>query len=245
MISFSVFISDLHLAAERPAIVDAFFRFLGGPARGAHALYVLGDLFEYWVGDDDLDDPLNTSVAGGFARLAAEGTAVYFMHGNRDFLVGAQFAQRAGARLLDDPARVDLHGTPTLLMHGDTLCTDDVDYQKFRAYARDPRNQARFLGQPVAARHAEMEALRHRSESAKLDKSAEIMDVNAVAVEDALRKAGCPPRLIHGHTHRPARHFHRVDGRECERWVLGDWYERGSYLRCDETGCVSVTLDSR
>jgi UDP-2,3-diacylglucosamine hydrolase len=244
-VAFSVFISDLHLAAERPRIADAFFRFLEGPARRAHALYVLGDLFEYWVGDDDLDDPLNTSVAEGLAGLTADGTAVYFMHGNRDLLVGTAFTRRAHARLLDDPALVDLHATPTLLMHGDTLCTDDVEYQKFRAYARDPRNQARFLGQPVAARHAEMEALRRRSESAKLDKTAEIMDVNEAAVEAALRTAGYPPRLIHGHTHRPARHLHRVDGRECERWVLGDWYERGSYLRCDENGCVSITLDSR
>ena len=203
---------------------------------------MLGDLFEYWVGDDDLGDPLNTSVAQGFAGLAAEGTAVYFMHGNRDLLVGREFAQRSRAELLDDPALVDLHGTPTLLMHGDTLCTDDVAYQKFRTYARDPGNQARFLAQPVAARHAEMAALREKSESAKLDKTAEIMDVNARAVEEALRKAGVPRRLIHGHTHRPARHVHRIDGRECERWVLGDWYERGSYLRCDAAGCTSAAL---
>lgn len=240
--SYSLFISDLHLAVERPHIVDAFFRFISGPAKGGQSLYVLGDLFEYWVGDDDLDDPLSRSVAQGFARLAAQGAAVYFMHGNRDFLVGGEFAKRSHARLLDDPTLTDLHGTPTLLMHGDTLCTDDVEYQKFRAYARDQENQARFLAQPVAARHAEMEALRLRSESAKQDKTAAIMDVNERAVEAALRAAGYP-RLIHGHTHRPARHVHRIDGRECERWVLGDWYSRGSYLRCDETGCRSVTLD--
>jgi UDP-2,3-diacylglucosamine hydrolase len=165
------------------------------------------------------------------------------MHGNRDLLVGSEFARRASAQLLDDPTLIDLHGTPTLLMHGDTLCTDDVEYQKFRAYARNPQNQARFLAQPVAARHAEMEALRLRSESAKQDKSAEIMDVNPEAVERALRHAGYP-RLIHGHTHRPARHIHRIDGHECERWVLGDWYDTGSYLRCDESGCESITLDN-
>jgi UDP-2,3-diacylglucosamine hydrolase len=233
----------LHLAAERPRIVDEFFRFLAGPARGAHALYVLGDLFEYWVGDDDLDDPLNTAVAQGFADLAAQETAVYFMHGNRDLLVGGDFAKRSRARLLDDPALVDVHGTQTLLMHGDTLCTDDVEYQKFRAYAHAPANQVRFLAQPVAARHAEMAALRERSESAKAGKTAEIMDVNVQAVEAALRAAGHPKRLIHGHTHRPARHVHRVDGHECERWVLADWYERGSYVRCDEGGCRSLTLD--
>jgi len=241
-VAHSLFISDLHLAAERARIVEQFFSFVAGPAQGARALYVLGDLFEYWVGDDDLDDPLNRSVAQAFSTLAAEGTAVYFMHGNRDLLVGSEFARRASAHLLEDPTLIDLHGTRTLLVHGDTLCTDDVEYQKFRVYARNPQNQARFLAQPVAARHAEMEALRLRSESAKQDKTAEIMDVNPEAVAQALRKAGYP-RLIHGHTHRPARHIHRIDGHECERWVLGDWYAGGSYLRCDASGCASITLD--
>lgn len=238
---FSLFISDLHLASERPRGVEQFFGFVAGPARGAHALYVLGDLFEYWVGDDDIEDPLNRSVAQAFADLADQGTAVYFMHGNRDLLVGQEFSERAKASLLADPTLINLHGTRTLLMHGDTLCTDDVEYQKFRAYAHHPQNQARFLAQPVAARHAEMEALRQRSETAKQGKTAEIMDVNHQAVEQALCKAGYP-RLIHGHTHRPARHVHRVDGHACERWVLGDWYENGSYLRCDENGCVAVAL---
>lgn len=242
--AFSLFISDLHLASERGRIVEQFLAFLEGPARGADGLYVLGDLFEYWVGDDDLDDPLNASVARGFARLAAAGTPVCLMHGNRDFLVGPAFARRAGARLIEDPATLDFYGTPTLLMHGDTLCTDDLDYQKFRAYARDPRNQARFLAQPVAARHAEIAALRARNESAKQGKSAEIMDVNAAAVEQALRDAGYP-RLIHGHTHRPGRHVHRVDARECERWVLGDWYECGSYLVCDAAGCKALPFPER
>ena len=238
---FSLVISDLHLAAERPRVVEQFSEFLTTAVTGAHALYVLGDLFEYWVGDDDLDDPLNTSVAEAFAGLTRAGTAVYFMHGNRDLLVGKAFAERACAKLLDDPTLIDLHGTPTLLMHGDTLCTDDLEYQKFRAYARHPENQARFLAQPVPARHAEMEALRARSESAKQGKTAEIMDVNEQAVEQALREAGYP-RLIHGHTHRPGRHVHRVDGHDCERWVLGDWYENGSYLRCDEGGCSAIAL---
>ncbi len=239
----SLFISDLHLATERPRIIEQFFNFVRGPAQGAQALYVLGDLFEYWVGDDDLDDPLNRSVAEAFSKLATKGTAVYFMHGNRDLLVGGEFARRASARLLEDPTVIDLHGTRTLLMHGDTLCTGDVEYQKFRAYARNPQNQARFLALPVSARHAEMEALRVRSESAKQDKTAEIMDVNPEAVERALREAGYP-RLIHGHTHRPARHLHRIDGRECERWVLGDWYDTASYLRCDESGCESIKLEN-
>src|ERR1700704_3180520 len=184
----SLFISDLHLASDRPRIIEQFFAFLPGPARGADALYVLGDLFEYWVGDDDLDDPLNQSVARAFASLDAEGTAIHFMHGNRDLLVGREFAERSSARLLDDPTVLDLHGTRTLLMHGDTLCTDDVEYQKFRTYARNPQNQTRFLALTLPARRAEMESLRARSESAKQGKTAEIMDVNPQAVEDALRK---------------------------------------------------------
>jgi UDP-2,3-diacylglucosamine hydrolase len=193
------------------------------------------------MGDDDLDDPLNRNVAAGFAALSAAGVAVSFMHGNRDLLVGREFAARSGAQLLEDPTLIDLHGTRTLLMHGDTLCTDDVEYQKFRAYARNEQNQARFLAQPIAARRAEMEALRVRSESAKNDKTAQIMDVNTAAVEQALRQAGYP-RLIHGHTHRPARHVHNVDGHTCERWVLADWYERGSYLCCGERGCSAEVL---
>src|SRR6185503_19946407 len=224
-----------------PRIVDQFFAFLAGPAREADALYVLGDLFEYWAGDDDLTDPLNESVARGFAEIAARGTGVYFMHGNRDLLVGKAFARRSNARLLDDPTIVDLYGTRTMLMHGDTLCTDDVEYQKFRAYARSPQNQARFLAQPIAARHAEIQALRVRNESAKQGKTAEIMDVNGEAVRETLRQAGYP-RLIHGHTHRPGRHVYRLDGYDCERWVLGDWYENGSYLRCDAGGCTSIPL---
>jgi UDP-2,3-diacylglucosamine hydrolase len=242
-VAYTVFISDLHLASERPRIVEQFFEFISGPARGADALYVLGDLFEYWAGDDDSDDTLNLSVARAFSELAAAGGAVYFMRGNRDVLVGSEFARRASARLLDDPTLVDLHGKRTLLMHGDTLCTDDVDYQKFRVYAHDPQNQARFLGLPLAARRAELQNLRAKSESAKQGKAAEIMDVNTAAVERALRDADCP-RLIHGHTHRRARHVHSVDGRECERWVLGDWYENGSYLRCDEQGCAFVELEN-
>jgi UDP-2,3-diacylglucosamine hydrolase len=128
-------------------------------------------------------------------------------------------------------------------MHGDTLCTDDLEYQKFRAYAHNPQNQARFLAQPVSARHAELAALRQKSETAKQDKTAEIMDVNVGAVERVLREAGYP-RLIHGHTHRPGRHVHRVDGRDCERWVLGDWYENGSYLRCKPGGGAAMALPS-
>jgi UDP-2,3-diacylglucosamine hydrolase len=232
----TLLISDLHLAAERPHINEQFFSFVRDVAPAAEALYILGDLFEYWIGDDDGGEPLNGAVARALATLAAHATRVYLMQGNRDVLIGADFTARCGATLIPDPTVVDLHGTRTLLMHGDTLCTDDVDYQKFRVYARDAGNQRQFLAQPLAARREQMRGMRAQSEQGKQEKSGEIMDVTPSAVDAALRAHGYP-RMIHGHTHRPARHAHQVDGHACERWVLADWYQRGSYLRCDAGGC--------
>jgi UDP-2,3-diacylglucosamine hydrolase len=237
----TLFVSDLHLSSERPGINQQFFDFAGRIARGADALYVLGDLFEYWLGDDDISDPFNSAVTDALRALSASGVALRLMHGNRDLLIGAAFARRCGAELIEDPLLVDLYGVRTLVMHGDTLCTGDIEYQKFRAYARDSGNQARFLGRPLAERREEMLDLRRRSEHSKEAKPAEIMDVSAPAVEEVLRAHGYP-RLIHGHTHRPARHVHAVDGRECERWVLNDWYRRGGYLRCDGSGCAALSL---
>jgi UDP-2,3-diacylglucosamine hydrolase len=237
----SIFVSDLHLSSERPHIVRQFFDFIRRTAAPAEALYILGDLFEYWVGDDDLADPLNGSVADALRRLHADGVALYVMHGNRDLLIGSEFTKRCGARLMPDPSVLDLYGTRTLVMHGDTLCTDDVEYQKFRAYARDPEHQTAFLAQPLEARKKRMLGLRAESEQSKQAKAGEIMDVAPATVERTLREFGYP-RLIHGHTHRPARHVHVVDGHTCERWVLNDWYERGGYLRCDAGGCKAVML---
>lgn len=237
---FTLFISDLHLSPERPAITALFERFLDHAPGDAGGLYILGDLFEAWAGDDDLSEPFNARVVNALARVAAR-MPLYVMHGNRDFLLGPAFARASGARLLPDPSVISLHGTPTLLMHGDTLCTDDTDYQRFRAQVRDARWQADFLAQPLAARKAQIAALRSRSETEKAGKPAAIMDVNPRAVEAALRQHATP-RLIHGHTHRPARHAHRVDGMLCERWVLPDWYEQGGYLRCDANGCTLHAL---
>lgn len=237
----TLFTSDLHLAPERPAQVEQFTRFTRDVAAGADALYVLGDLFEYWLGDDDMDEPFHRGIADALKSVSARGTPVYFMHGNRDVLVGSAFAERCGAAIVQDPTLVELYGTRTLLMHGDTLCTDDLEYQKFRSYAHDPHNQARFLAQPLAARRDQMMNWRKDSETGKQGKTAEIMDVSPAAVESVLREHGYP-RLIHGHTHRPGRHVHRVDGRDCERWVLNDWYANGGYLRCDASGCALVTL---
>ena len=236
----SIFVSDLHLCTTRPAINRLFFDFLRGPAARAGALYILGDLFEYWAGDDD-GDTFNASVLAALRELSGRGVALYLMHGNRDFLIGSRFSTACGAQLLPDPTRVDLYGTPTLLMHGDTLCTDDVRYQDFRAKVRTPEWQQQFLSQPVAARKQIIAGLRTENAAAKKLKSKAIMDVTVATVEARLRDHGYP-RLIHGHTHRPALHEHSVDGKRCERWVLADWYTSGSYLHCDAQGCRVVKL---
>ena len=237
--SQALFISDLHLSAERPDANEQFFRFLGDEAARAQALYVLGDLFEYWAGDDELKapagDPLATEVAQGFRRLADAGVSIHVMHGNRDFLIGKGFLAASGARFLNDPSVIRVAGKPVALMHGDTLCTDDRDYQAWRLTARSEAWQREFLAKPLAERHATIGALRAKSKQVIAAKPAEIMDVNADAVRDAFRRHGVR-RLIHGHTHRPARHDVEVDGARCERWVLPDWYGPGGYLALDDVG---------
>ena len=237
----SLFISDLHLAPERPSTVESFIDFLNGPALQSEALYILGDLFEYWVGDDDLDDSFNASIADALGGLSRAGVVVSLMQGNRDVLMGDKFAARCGGRLIADPALLDLYGTRTLVMHGDTLCTDDIAYMSWRAKARNPAFQAGFLSQSVSERKRLILGMRQKSEEHKQGQSPSIMDVAVPTVEQVLRDFGYP-RLIHGHTHRPARHVHAVDGRSCERWVLNAWYERGGYLRCDASGCTAMTL---
>jgi len=236
----SIFISDLHLSPARPSINKAFFDFLRGPAAQAEALHILGDLFDYWMGDDD-DDPFNASVLTALRELAERGVALYLMHGNRDFLIGKVCAEKAGANLMEDPTILELYGTPTLLMHGDTLCTDDVRYLEFRAKVRSPTWQQQFLAQSIAARKQIIAGLRGENNAEKKLKTDEIMDATPAGIETALREHDYP-RLIHGHTHRPARHEHVVDGRHCERWVLADWYTNGSYLACDGGGCRATKL---
>ena len=221
----SLFISDLHLSEDRPEANERFFRFIEHDAAGAHALFILGDLFEYWIGDEDLDTPFNAVVAGFLQRLAAGGTRIHVMHGNRDFLLGEAFARASGAALLPDPSVLD----GTLLMHGDTLCTDDHDYQAWRRTARSEKFQREFLAKPLAERRATVEGLREKSKEVIQAKAADIMDVNDDAVREALRRHGVT-RLVHGHTHRPGRHRLELDGRACERWVLPDWYGAGGYL---------------
>lgn len=234
--SHTLFISDLHLSSDHPHTMAVFQRFIATVAPQAEALYILGDLFEYWAGDDDLDDPFHARVIGALQGLAAQGIKVFLMHGNRDLLMGDALAQACDARLLPDPTLLDLYGTPTLVSHGDKLCTDDIEYQQFRAQVHDATFQKNFLAQPLAERKAYIEMLRRQSTSAKQGKDAAIMDVNDDAVVALLREYRYP-RLIHGHTHRPDRHEHRVDGHSCERWVLSDWDRTPSALRCDAEGC--------
>ena len=237
----ALFVSDLHLTHERQEIQQIFFRFLRSEARSAQALYILGDLFDYWIGDDDIGEPLHHSVVSELAALANSGCAVYFMRGNRDFLIGESFAAAARVHLLDDPALIELQGHTTLLMHGDTLCTADTDYQRFRAQVRLPAWRHAILAKSLPERRATALGFRHASATNKQGKADEIMDVADDAVEHAFRQYACT-RLIHGHTHRPALHQYRFGGVPRERWVLADWYERGEALRVDPSGIVRLPL---
>jgi UDP-2,3-diacylglucosamine hydrolase len=237
----TLFISDLHLDTERPAITGLFGRFIDEEARSADALYILGDLFEAWVGDDDPSEA-GAFVAGKLRGLHDAGVPAYFMRGNRDFLLGEAFAKRAGITILPDPAVVVLHGKPTLLMHGDTLCTGDLAYQQFRAQTRNPEWQRQFLAQPLAARLAFAQQARAASQAHQSGLKAQgamdaITDVSPATVEATFARFGIDT-MIHGHTHRPAVHDH--DGGT--RIVLGDWYEQGSVLRVDEHGAKLSSL---
>ncbi|HTV86689.1 MAG TPA: UDP-2,3-diacylglucosamine diphosphatase [Dyella sp.] len=226
----SLFIADLHLDDSRPQITSLFEQYLAGDdVRGADALYILGDLVEAWIGDDD-DAELPRRTARATRAVRDAGVPVYFMAGNRDFLLGDAFAERAGLTLLEDGTVHDLYGTPTLLMHGDVLCTDDVTYQAVRRNVRTPEWKAQVLAMPLDARRALAAQARKDSRAHTGATQETIMDVNAQAVAQAMRKAGVG-RLIHGHTHRPAIHRFDLDGQTAERIVLGDWYEQGSVLR--------------
>ena len=223
--------SDLHLDPAHPAPVEAFLRLLAGPARDAEALYLLGDLFEAWVGDDD-DDPMVERVAEALATLARSGVPIHFQHGNRDFLLGADYAAHCGMALLDDAEVQPIGGVPTLLMHGDQLCTRDLAYQAFRRQARDPAWQRQVLAQPLAARRALAAKARAESRAHTADTAAEIMDVDPDAVRAALAAHGIR-RLIHGHTHRPAIHRLATADGDAERIVLPDWHARAGWVVVD------------
>ena len=237
----TLFLSDLHLEDARPEALEWMLGFLAGPARDAEAVYILGDLFEFWIGDDA---PSRTAVtlAGATRDLADRGVPIGFMHGNRDFLLGPAYAARAGFELLPETLSLDLYGTPTMLLHGDTLCTDDLEYQAVRAQTRDPAWQRQVLAMSVEerlemARNARDASMAHTG-SAAMD----IMDVNERAVRDAFAASGAR-RMIHGHTHRPAVHDLTLDdGTAAQRIVLADWYDHGSYLEVTPDGFASHAL---
>ncbi len=236
----TLFISDLHLAADRPQTNALFIRFLETQARQADAVYILGDLFEVWFGDDMILPDYQPTIAA-MKALTDSGVALYLMHGNRDFFMGETLMQLCGASLLDDPSVIDLDGIPTLLMHGDTLCTDDLEYMKFRAMVRDPQWQKGVLAKSPEERLALAKKFREMSKAETSNKAEDIMDVNSLEVE---RMFSSHPiqRIIHGHTHRPAIHNLNVNGQSVQRIVLGDWYAQGSVLICKNAQCQLESL---
>ncbi|MGV6816582.1 MAG: UDP-2,3-diacylglucosamine diphosphatase [Thiotrichales bacterium] len=221
------FISDLHLDQSRPEIVGLFLQFLQ-EQQDTKALYILGDLFEYWIGDDQPITALEPLIKA-LQKLTSNGVPVYFIAGNRDFLIGSQFAQATGITLLPDMKVIDLYGRRALIMHGDTLCTDDLPYQQLRTMLRDPAWQQQFLSLPLAERIEQARQLREKSQTETSDKDASIMDVNQQTVESVMT-AHKVDLLIHGHTHRPAVHDFMLGAKSARRIVLGDWYEQGSVL---------------
>jgi len=236
----TLFISDLHIDASSPQITEQLIELLSAEARTAEALYILGDLFESWVGDDAAD-PHQIMAITALRSLTDHGVPCFVMHGNRDFLLGERFCAMSGARLLADPVIVTLYGEAVLVMHGDALCTDDRPYQRLRATVRNSEWQRRFLALPESARRALAGAARDGSRAHVSALDYAIADVNPQSVEAALRKAGTTT-LLHGHTHRPAIHPLRVDDRPCTRIVLGDWHARGCVLRWDRAGPELVFL---
>ena len=226
-----LFVSDVHLDVSAPEATAQFLGFLEAEASGAEALYILGDLFEAWVGDDDAD-PGKERVCEGLRALVASGVPCFAMHGNRDFLLGAGFCERSGCELLPDPVIARIEGEQVLLTHGDALCTDDESYQELRSVVRDPGWQQRFLALPRERREILANEVRAGSRRHTTRTIPTIMDVNAGAVTRAFR-ATAVRRMIHGHTHRPGVHAHQIDGHGAVRMVLGAWYEQGSYISCE------------
>lgn len=225
----ALFISDIHLSRDEEGIARLFFDFLERRAKSAHSLYILGDLFDAWAGDDDLSDPFNEQVIAALRKLSDSGTALSIMHGNRDFLMGQRFFEAAGAMPITDPHVIEICGKRTLLTHGDALCIADTEYQSFRKMVRQPSWQSEFLAMPLSRRKEIIAGLRVQSEQMKREKDGGIMDVDSDAAELLLKECGCS-RMIHGHTHKPGRH--EISG--AERWVTGDWHADGAiFLRCE------------
>ncbi len=239
---FSLFISDLHLCESRPEMIEAFVTFLSDTAIEAQNLYILGDLFEYWPGDDIINTGAYAEVIKALNKVGQSDVNSFLIHGNRDFLLDGEFSKATKVTILSDPYLTTLYGKRILMSHGDSLCTDDKDYLKFRAEVRNETWANNFLSQPLSSRIAYIESIRKQSEREKSIKSMEIMDVNQAAVESLLEEYDYPPFFIHGHTHRPNRHQYHIKGHQCERVVLGDWYEQGSFLMLDQHGIYERSI---
>lgn len=238
----ALFASDVHLGDHDPATAEVFLAQLRRYATGASHVFLLGDLFEAWAGDEDVDDPAVRRVVQALHALHARGVELHVLPGNRDFLLGTGFTAATGARIHGDWLIADIGGEPTLLLHGDTLCTDDLPYMQFRQMVRNPQWQAAFLAKPLAGRHAIAEDMRRRSREATAGKGEYLMDANAEAIASMFRHHDVA-RMIHGHTHRPARHLHEVDGHPCVRYVLADWRDRACWFEADDSGLHAFTTD--
>ena len=236
----TLFISDLHLEANRPKIADQFLRFLETEALHAERLYILGDLFESWVGDDDPNEHY-AWIKQALRKLTRRDVPVFFMHGNRDFMIGEVFAEETGVMVIEDPSIIEIYGNSVLLSHGDAYCTDDVEYQGMREMSRNPEWQAMMLGKSLEERLLFAAQARATSKASSSSINEDITDVNTDAIDEALRAAGVYI-MVHGHTHRPAVHDFAVDGQPARRIVLGDWYDQGSLIRWDENGPVLASM---
>jgi UDP-2,3-diacylglucosamine hydrolase len=230
----TLFISDLHLAADRPEIGEQLIEFLKKEATQADALFILGDLFEVWIGDDD-PDPYNAGIEHALGSVVKSGTPVFFMHGNRDFMIGKKFSMETGVQLIPDPFVIGLYGKDILLSHGDAYCTDDVEYQAIRKMTRDPEWQAMMLEKPLEERRAFAVQAREASKAHGEGIDEVISDVNVEAIEQAMLENKVR-LMVHGHTHRPSVHAQTINGMTAKRIVLGDWYEQGSILRWNQRG---------
>jgi len=230
------FISDLHLSGERPKLIELFLKFLRNEAVKAEKLYILGDLFEVWTGDDYILPEFEPVIAA-LKHLTSSGIPVFIMHGNRDFTIGKEFENMTGCKLLNDPTTIDLNGTKTLISHGDLLCTDDIEYQEFRAKVRNPQWIQQALALPLEQRLKLAKSIRSDTSEKSRLKPEEIMDVNQNAVKEMMLKWNVR-QLIHGHTHRPKKHAITIDNTPATRFVLGDWYDSGQVLYCDMNSCT-------
>lgn len=239
--TLALFISDLHLQASQPRTSQAFFDFLRQHAANTRQLYILGDLFEYWAGDDDLADPFNQGIVDALRQVGAAGVAVFWLAGNRDFLIGGEFARASGATLLTEPFVANIGGQRIALMHGDAQCTDDHAYMAFRAMVRQTAWQEEFLAQPLARRKAIIAGMRQGSREQQRNKSDDIMDVNKLAIAAAFEQSASNI-MIHGHTHRPARHVYEENGTSFVRYVLPDWNYEGDIAR---GGWIAIGTDGQ